>query len=155
MGHTRWATHGRPNEVNAHPHTSVDGRLAIVHNGIVENYLALRAELQAAGIEFKSETDSEVLAHLVRRERDKGLGLADAVRAALKRVEGSYALVVVDAGQPDTLVAARQGSPLVIGLGNGRNYLASDVPALLEHTRDVVFLEDGEVAVIEKGSWTR
>ncbi len=153
VGHTRWATHGRPNEANAHPHTDTDGRLAIVHNGIVENYLALRTELQAAGTVFKSETDSEVLAHLVRRELNKGLGLADAVRATLKQVEGSYALVVVSADQPDLLVAARLGSPLVVGLGQGRNYLASDVLALLEHTRDVVYLDDGEVAEVHGTSW--
>jgi glucosamine--fructose-6-phosphate aminotransferase (isomerizing) len=153
VGHTRWATHGRPNEANAHPHTDAGGRLAIVHNGIVENYLALRAELQAAGTVFKSETDSEVLAHLVRRELNKGLGLADAVRSALKQVEGSYALVVVSADQPDLLVAARLGSPLVMGLGKGRNYLASDVPALLEHTRDVIYLDDGEVAEVHGTSW--
>lgn len=153
MGHTRWATHGRPNEANAHPHTDSDGRLAIVHNGIVENYLALRAELQAAGVVFKSETDSEVLAHLVRRELDKGGSLADAVRRVLARVEGSYALVVVDSGSPDTLVGARLNCPMVLGLGQGRNYLASDVPALLEHTRDVVYLDDGEVAELSGKSW--
>ena len=153
VGHTRWATHGRPNEANAHPHTDESGRLAIVHNGIVENYLSLRAELQAAGVKFKSETDSEVLAHLVRRELNKGGSLADAVRAALRLVEGSYALVVVDADKPDTLVGARLGSPMVLGLGQGRNYLASDVPALLEHTRDVVYLDDGEVAELSGKAW--
>ena len=153
MGHTRWATHGRPNETNAHPHTDAGGRLAIVHNGIVENYLALRAELQSAGVTFKSETDSEVLAHLVRRELDKGGSLADAVRRTLALVEGSYALVVVDAGSPDTLVGARLNCPMVLGLGQGRNYLASDVPALLEHTRDVVYLEDGEVAELSGKAW--
>ena len=132
VGHTRWATHGRPNEANAHPHTSASGRLAIVHNGIIENYLALRSELQAEGISFKSDTDSEVLAHLIEAAQSKGVSLADAVRIALKRVEGSYGLVVVSADSPDTLIAARLGSPLVLGIGQGRNFVASDVPALLE-----------------------
>jgi glucosamine--fructose-6-phosphate aminotransferase (isomerizing) len=153
VGHTRWATHGRPNEANAHPHASASGRLAIVHNGIVENYLALRAELQAQGVAFKSETDSEVLAHLIERSMDAGAGLVDAVRACLKRVEGSYGLVVVSADAPDTLVAARLGSPLVLGIGQGAHYIASDVPALLEHTRDVVYLDDGELAVLTPTTW--
>jgi glucosamine--fructose-6-phosphate aminotransferase (isomerizing) len=153
VGHTRWATHGRPNEANAHPHASASGRLAIVHNGIVENYLPLRAELQAKGIQFKSETDSEVLAHLIEGGMQAGLGLVEAVRACLKRVEGSYGLVVVSADAPDTLVAARLGSPLVLGVGQGANYIASDVPALLEHTRDVVYLDDGELAVLTPSSW--
>jgi glutamine---fructose-6-phosphate transaminase (isomerizing) len=153
VGHTRWATHGRPNEANAHPHCSASGRLAIVHNGIIENYLGLRAELTAAGVAFKSDTDSEVLAHLIERAQAGGLGLADAVRAALKRVEGSYGLVVVSADSPEALVAARLGSPLVLGLGAGRNYVASDVPALLEHTRDVVYLDDGEVVELSGKAW--
>lgn len=153
VGHTRWATHGRPNEANAHPHTSANGRLAIVHNGIIENYLALRSELQAAGVCFKSDTDSEVLAHLIEAAQAQGAGLADAVRIALKRVEGSYGLVVVSADAPDQLVAARLGSPLVLGIGQGRNYVASDVPALLEHTRDVVYLDEGEVAEISGQAW--
>jgi glucosamine--fructose-6-phosphate aminotransferase (isomerizing) len=153
VGHTRWATHGRPNEANAHPHTSADGRLAIVHNGIIENYLALRAELQKAGISFKSDTDSEVLAHLISRQLAKGAGLADAVRATLKRIEGSYGLVVVSADHPDEIVAARLGSPLVLGLGKDCNYVASDVPALLEHTRDVVYLDEHEVAELSGKAW--
>jgi glucosamine--fructose-6-phosphate aminotransferase (isomerizing) len=153
VGHTRWATHGRPNEANAHPHTSGDGRLAIVHNGIVENYLALRAELQGQGVVFKSETDSEVLAHLISAEMAKGLDLTAAVRAALKRIEGSYALVAVSADDPQRLVAARLGSPLVLGIGQGQNYIASDVPALLEHTREVVYLDDGEVVELKADSW--
>jgi glucosamine--fructose-6-phosphate aminotransferase (isomerizing) len=154
VGHTRWATHGRPNEANAHPHASADGRLAIVHNGIVENYLELRRELQAQGVVFRSETDSEVLAHLIEKAQAGGLKLVDAVRAALKRVEGSYALVVVSADEPEHLVVARLGSPLVLGLGSGSNYIASDVPALLEHTRDVVYLDDGEVAEVGAEAWS-
>jgi glucosamine--fructose-6-phosphate aminotransferase (isomerizing) len=154
IGHTRWATHGRPTEANAHPHVSSDGRLAVVHNGIVENYLKLREELKAQGYTFKSETDTEVLSNLIERELKSGLDLASAVRAALSKVEGSYGLAVVSLDASGEIVAARQGSPLVIGLGSqGRNYLASDVPALLEHTRDVVFLEDGEVALIKKDSY--
>jgi glucosamine--fructose-6-phosphate aminotransferase (isomerizing) len=153
IGHTRWATHGRPNEANAHPHVSGNGRLAIVHNGIVENYLALREELKAQGVAFKSQTDSEVLAHLIEREMGKGADLALAVRQALKRVEGSYALAVVSLDAPDRLVAARLGSPLVVGLGQGRLFLASDVTALLEHTREVVYLDEGEVVTIEKGGY--
>ena len=153
VGHTRWATHGRPNEANAHPHSSADGRLAIVHNGIVENYLALRAELQGQGVVFKSETDSEVLAHLISAEMAKGQDLTSAVRAALKRVEGSYALVAVSANDTTRLVAARLGSPLVLGIGQGQNYIASDVPALLEHTREVVYLDDGEVVELKADSW--
>jgi glucosamine--fructose-6-phosphate aminotransferase (isomerizing) len=154
VGHTRWATHGRPNEVNAHPHASASGRLAIVHNGIVENYLELRKELQSQGVQFRSETDSEALAHLIEKEQTKGLSMADAVRAALKRVEGSYALVVVSADDPRHIVAARLGSPLVLGLAEGRNFVASDVPALLEHTRDVVYLDDGEVAELSADGWS-
>jgi glucosamine--fructose-6-phosphate aminotransferase (isomerizing) len=153
IGHTRWATHGRPSELNAHPHLSGHGKLAIVHNGIVENYRALRAELQAQGVAFKSETDSEVLAHLIERELVPGLGLAAAVRLALQRVEGSYGLAVIGADFPGEVVAARQGSPLVIGLGASRHFLASDVTALLEYTREVVFLEDGEVATLRAGSY--
>jgi glucosamine--fructose-6-phosphate aminotransferase (isomerizing) len=153
VGHTRWATHGRPNEANAHPHLSSNGRLAIVHNGIVENYLALRAELQAQGVSFRSDTDSEVLAHLIERALAGGTGLAEAVRAALRRVEGSYALVVLSADHPKSLVAARLGSPLVLGLAPQSHYVASDVPALLEHTRDVVYLDDGEVAELDGSAW--
>ncbi|HTB23346.1 MAG TPA: glutamine--fructose-6-phosphate transaminase (isomerizing) [bacterium] len=154
VGHTRWATHGRPNEANAHPHAGAGGRLAIVHNGIVENYLELRKELQGQGVVFRSETDSEVLAHLIEKAQAGGLKLVDAVRAALKRIEGSYALVVVSADEPEHLVVARLGSPLVLGLGAGSNYIASDVPALLEHTRDVVYLDDGEVAEVGADGWT-
>jgi glucosamine--fructose-6-phosphate aminotransferase (isomerizing) len=151
LGHTRWATHGKPSEANAHPHTDCSGRLAVIHNGIVENYRSLRAELAAQGHQFKSETDTEVLAHLIEEGLKAGGGLEAAVRQALARVEGTYGLGVVFAGEPCRLVAARRGSPLVLGLGQGAQYLASDVPALLDHTREVVFLEDGDLAVLEKG----
>ena len=144
IGHTRWATHGRPSEANAHPH-SVNG-VAVVHNGIFENYLELKRRLQAAGREFSSETDTEIVAHLI----DEALGagaptLVEALRVALSQVVGAYALVVVSERHPDEIVAAKNASPLVIGLGKGEMFLASDVPAMLEHTRDVVFLEEGEV----------
>ncbi len=150
IGHTRWATHGRPNEVNAHPH-AFHG-VAVVHNGIVENHRELRAALAARGHAFGSETDSEVLAHLVADALDGGAtSLAAAVRQALQAVKGSYALAVVSERRPGEIVAAKNASPLVVGLGRGETLLASDVTALLDHTRDVVVLEEGEVAVLTAG----
>jgi glucosamine--fructose-6-phosphate aminotransferase (isomerizing) len=149
IGHTRWATHGRPSEVNAHPHTA--GAVTVVHNGIIENHLALRAELEAAGRTFTSETDTEIFAHLIDAASATGMGLADAVRAALRRVEGTYALVVISERDPGRIVAAKNASPLVVGLGANETFLASDVPALLDHTRDVIYLEDGDVAEIQRG----
>src|SRR5690606_25283609 len=147
LGHTRWATHGRPNDVNAHPHLSEDGRLAVIHNGIIENYVALKRDLAARGHVFASDTDTEVLVHLIE-EKYAVLGdLPAAVRAALADVEGAYALVVTHVDH-DLLVAARNTSPLVIGLGEGETYLASDVPALLPYTREVIYLLDGDVAVL-------
>ena len=147
LGHTRWATHGRPNDVNAHPHLSEDGRLAVIHNGIIENYVALKRDLAARGHVFASDTDTEVLVHLIE-EKYAVLGdLPAAVRTALAEVEGAYALVVTHVDH-DLLVAARNTSPLVIGLGAGETYLASDVPALLPYTREVVYLLDGDVAVL-------
>lgn len=150
VGHTRWATHGRPNDVNAHPHLSEDGRLAVIHNGIIENYVALRAELAERGHVFASETDTEVLVHLIEEAYATSNGnLGDAVRAALGRVRGAYALVVAQSDH-DVLVAARNTSPLVIGLGADETYLASDVPALLPYTRDVIYLFDGDVAELSR-----
>ncbi len=151
LGHTRWATHGRPNDVNAHPHLSEDSRLAVIHNGIIENYVELKRELAARGHVFASDTDTEVLVHLIE-EHHAALGgdLPAAVRAALREVEGAYALVVTHVDH-DLLVAARSTSPLVIGLGEGETYLASDVPALLPYTREVVYLHDGDVAVLTAG----
>ncbi|MDZ7707475.1 MAG: glutamine--fructose-6-phosphate transaminase (isomerizing) [Trueperaceae bacterium] len=145
LGHTRWATHGRPTDANAHPHLSEDGRLAIVHNGIIENHAALRERLREAGHRFDSETDSEVLVHLI--EEHYGGDLEAAVRAALGEVEGAYALVVAHEGHPE-IIAARATSPLVIGLGEDETIIASDVPALLPYTRTVMFLRDGEMAVV-------
>ncbi len=147
IGHTRWATHGRPTEENAHPHRDCTGRIVVVHNGIIENYLELKAELQAAGHAFRTETDTEVVAHLVEREMGQD-GLAGAVQRALKVLRGMFAIVLVSVDDQNTIVAARSGPPIVVGLGDGEFFVASDVPAVLSHTRDVVFLDDGEVAVI-------
>ncbi len=150
IGHTRWATHGRPSEENAHPHRDCTGRIVVVHNGIIENYLDLKRELTAEGHQFKTETDTEVVAHLVEAE-GRGDGLAAAVRRALRRLRGLFALVLISADDPDTIVAVRNGPPIVIGLGEGESFVASDIPAILAHTRDVVFLEDGEIAVLTRG----
>jgi glucosamine--fructose-6-phosphate aminotransferase (isomerizing) len=148
LGHTRWATHGRPTDANAHPHLSEDGRLAIIHNGIIENYQPLRARLTASGHAFASETDSEVVVHLIE-EHYRG-DLADAVRAALREVEGAFAIVAAHADHQE-IVAARATSPLVVGLGEGETFVASDVPALLPYTRRVIYLHDGEVAEVRPG----
>jgi glutamine---fructose-6-phosphate transaminase (isomerizing) len=149
IAHTRWATHGEPNDVNAHPHTDASGRVAVVHNGIVENSERLRAELVAQGVTLRSETDTEALAHLIAAALDDGAAcLEDAVRTALQRVEGTYGLVVLDAREPGELVAARNGSPLVIGIGEGETLVASDVAALVRHTQQVAYLEDGEIATL-------
>jgi glucosamine--fructose-6-phosphate aminotransferase (isomerizing) len=150
IGHTRWATHGRPNEENAHPHSDCSQRIAVVHNGIIENYSELREELAAAGHILRSETDTETIAHLIESYYEGDLALA--VRKTLARLEGSYALAIVHADQPDMIVAARKDSPLIIGLGEGENIVASDIPAVLEHTRNVLVLHDGEVAVVTAGS---
>lgn len=146
IGHTRWATHGAPSNANAHPHHSADGKFAVVHNGIIENYVQLREELKAAGYTFVSETDTEVVAHLLSLY-DNG-NLLDTVRKAVARLEGSYALGIVCADAPDTLYAARRSSPLIVGLGEGENFIASDVTALISHTRTVAYMEDGELAEV-------
>jgi len=146
IGHTRWATHGRPSEQNAHPHRS--GPLALVHNGIIENYATLKEGLQKDGYRFESETDTEVLAHLIARSLKAGLGLEEAVRAATHEVRGSYAIAVMSQDAPGTLVAARSGCPLVVGKSQHGAFVASDVTAILAHTRDVVFLEDGDIAAL-------
>jgi glucosamine--fructose-6-phosphate aminotransferase (isomerizing) len=146
IAHTRWATHGVPSVENAHPHVS--GSVSVVHNGIIENHAVLRLELQARGIEFSSQTDTEVIAHLIELEQRDGHDLLNAVRRAVTRLEGSYAIVVLSEREPGRLVAARNGSPLVVGLGSGENYLASDVQALLRWTQRFVPLDDGEIAVV-------
>ncbi|MGM0653110.1 MAG: glutamine--fructose-6-phosphate transaminase (isomerizing), partial [Bacillota bacterium] len=147
IGHTRWATHGRPTDENAHPHCSCCERIAVIHNGIIENHQALRQWLKdEAGHKFRSETDTEVLAHLVEEYYEDDL--LEAVRKAVAKVEGSYALVAISAREPDRLVCARQDSPLIVGLGEGENLVASDIPALLAHTRKINILEDGEFASI-------
>jgi glucosamine--fructose-6-phosphate aminotransferase (isomerizing) len=148
IGHTRWATHGRPSEQNAHPHKS--GPIVVVHNGIVENHLTLAAELKKDGRQFSSETDTEIISHLIAREVENGRGLEEAVRTALMRIKGSYAIAVACETEPDKLIAARQFSPLVIGLGQGETFIASDVPAILSHTREMLFLNDGEIAVVTR-----
>ena len=146
IGHTRWATHGEPSDINAHPHTNTAGDLAVVHNGIIENFAKLKAWLQSKGIHFISETDTEVVAHLVNYFYEGDLKTA--VMRAVKMLEGSYALGVMSVREPHRIVAARKDSPLVIGLGKGENLIASDFPALLEYTKDVYLLDDGEIAVI-------
>jgi glucosamine--fructose-6-phosphate aminotransferase (isomerizing) len=148
IGHTRWATHGRPTDENAHPH-SYDG-VAVVHNGIIENHLELKAMLRARGHVFASETDTEVFAHLIAAELREGKELPEAVRAAVAQVRGTYGLAVVSADDPHRLVATKDSSPMVVGLSEGQNFVASDVPALLEHTRDMVFLEEGDLAVLSR-----
>jgi glucosamine--fructose-6-phosphate aminotransferase (isomerizing) len=149
VGHTRWATHGRPTEENAHPHRDCTGRIVVVHNGIIENYLELKKELQAQGHEFKTETDTEIVAHLVEREMQAD-GLENAVRRALTLMRGMFALVLVSVDDPEKIVAVRNGPPIVVGLGQDEFFVASDIPAILAHTRDVVFLGDEEMAVITR-----
>ena len=149
LGHTRWATHGRPTEENAHPHRDCTGRIVVVHNGIIENYLELKEELQAQGHDFKTETDTEIVAHLVEREM-QGDGLENGVRRALKLMRGMFAIVLVSVDDPEKIVAVRNGPPIVIGLGEDEFFVASDIPAILAHTRDVVFLGDEEMAVITR-----
>jgi len=153
MGHTRWATHGAPNDVNAHPHTDESGNVAVIHNGIIENYMELRAELKTRGHVLQSETDTEIFAHLVEEEfaarGNVGVpALLDAVRAALGRVRGAYAFVIMDARVPDLIIGARHFSPLVVGVGEKENLFASDIPALLAHTRRVLIIEDGEIVAL-------
>jgi glucosamine--fructose-6-phosphate aminotransferase (isomerizing) len=149
VGHTRWATHGRPTEENAHPHRDCTGRIVVVHNGIIENYLDLKHELQRQGHTFVTETDTEIVAHLVEREM-KDDGLENAVRRALMRMRGLFALVLISADDPEKIVAVRNGPPIVVGLGEGEFFVASDIPAILSHTRDVVFLGDEEMAVVTR-----
>jgi glutamine---fructose-6-phosphate transaminase (isomerizing) len=154
IGHTRWATHGRPTEENAHPHRDCTGRIVVVHNGIVENYLALKYELASEGHKFVTETDTEIIAHLIEQElksaadSGKTMLLEDAVRRSVRRLTGAFAISVLSADEPDKIVAARNGPPVVIGLGEGEYFVASDVPGILHHTRNLYFLADGDMAIL-------
>ncbi|MCK9425678.1 MAG: glutamine--fructose-6-phosphate transaminase (isomerizing) [Ignavibacteriaceae bacterium] len=150
IGHTRWATHGIPNEINAHPHFNKEKTLLVIHNGIIENYQPLKKILIGNGYEFKSETDTEVLVHLIDSFLTEGFTLFSAVRHALNEVEGTYGLAVLSSSEPDKIVVARKGSPLVLGIGENENFIASDVSALIAHTKQVVYLEDGEIAEVYK-----
>lgn len=152
IGHTRWATHGRPSDMNAHPHTDEKGLFAVVHNGIIENYLSIKEELMKKGYHFKSETDTEVVAHLLADLYDGDF--EGTVRRMLNRIEGSYSLVIMCAEAPDRLICTKKDNPLVIGLGKGENFIASDIPAIINHTRDTYIMNDGEVAVLMKDSVT-
>ncbi len=152
IGHTRWATHGRPSDRNAHPHYDCQQKIAVVHNGIIENYIQLREVLQEKGHIFNSETDTEVLPHLIEEYYQQSQGdLEAAVREALRHVEGAYAMVVISEYAPDRLIVARKSSPLIIGLGEGENFVASDIPAVLPYTREIYILEDGEMAIVRAG----
>jgi glucosamine--fructose-6-phosphate aminotransferase (isomerizing) len=148
LGHTRWATHGPPTDRNAHPHLDRAGQVALIHNGIIENFAVLRRELEAAGVAFQSDTDTEVAAHLLAAEVAAGAELADALRRVCRRLDGAFTLVAVHAGSPDRVVAARRNSPLVVGLGDGENFVASDVAAFIAHTRDALEVGDGQVVEI-------
>jgi glucosamine--fructose-6-phosphate aminotransferase (isomerizing) len=150
IGHTRWATHGEPSDRNAHPHSSASGRLAMIHNGIIENYTQLKAELTRKGYTFKSDTDTEVLLNFIEDiQKNNSCGTEEAVRIALKRVVGAYVIVLLDKDQPDTVIAARKGSPLVIGIGKGEHFLASDASPIIEYTKEVVYVNDYELAILK------
>jgi len=156
IAHTRWATHGEPNDINAHPHLDHTGNIALVHNGIIENHEVLKEVLISKGISFTSDTDSEVLVQLISTiyYQEKEISFEDAVRAALQETIGAYGIVVICADEPETLIAARNGSPLVLGVGDGEYFLASDASPIVEHTRHVIFLDDGEIATISKGEYS-
>lgn len=154
IGHTRWATHGIPNEINAHPHFNPEKTLLVIHNGIIENYTVLKNSLKEEGYEFVSDTDTEVLVNLIDTFLQRGAKLSDAVRYALSKVEGTYGLAAIFIDEPDKIVVARKGSPLVLGVGDGENLIASDVNAIIAHTNRVVYLEDNEIAIVTKDNFT-
>ena len=156
IAHTRWATHGAPSTINSHPHTSMDGRLALVHNGIIENYALLKQKLADKGYVFKSSTDTEVLVQLIDYiQREGNLDLLAAVQLALKEVIGAYAIAVIDKKHPDVIIAARKSSPLVVGIGDGEYFLASDATPIVEYTNKVIYLSDGEIAVLHENEPVR
>src|SRR5260370_17542228 len=150
VGHTRWATHGRPTEENAHPHRDCTGRLVVVHNGIIENYLQLKDELRQKDHQFVTETDTEIIAHLIEEHLKSGADFESAVRKTVTELRGIFAVSMISGDEPDTIISAGQGPPVVIGLGDGEYFVASDIPAILEHTRNVFFLGDGEISVMTK-----
>ena len=150
LGHTRWATHGAPNIINSHPHVSENGKFAVIHNGIIENYVEIKEFLIGQGIRFKSETDTEVVAQLLEFYYNECHDFLEAVGRVLRRIEGAYALGMLCADCPDRIIAARKDAPLLLGYGKGCNFLASDVTAIIKHTRDVAYMEDGEVAVLTR-----
>ena len=152
IGHTRWATHGEPNDVNAHPHVSENGSIALVHNGIIENYLELKEHLMKLGVKFTSDTDSEVVAQLLEYHYNECRNMLEAVGRVLRRIEGSYAFGIICSDYPNALIAARKDSPLILGKGENGNFIASDVTAIIKHTRDVIYMEDGEIAVVTPDS---
>jgi len=156
IGHTRWATHGEPNERNAHPHVGYNGKVVLVHNGIVENYLEIKQELEACGVSFNSDTDTETIVHLIEKYLEEGNTLVNAARMTLARIKGAHGIVIISTTEPDKIIAARIGNAggVVIGIGEGENYIASDIPAILEHTNQMVFLNSGEMAVVKKDELT-
>ena len=152
IGHTRWATHGEPSDRNAHPHTSSSGKLAMIHNGIIENYAQLKQELSNKGYTFKSDTDTEVLLNFIEEiKKNNKCDLEEAIRVALKRVTGAYVILLIDEDDPETIIAARKGSPLVIGIGKGEHFLGSDASPMLEYTKEVVYVNDYELAIVKPG----
>lgn len=152
IGHTRWATHGRPTEENAHPHRDCSGKIVVVHNGIIENYLSLKEKLKEQGHEFKTETDTEIVAHLIEEHQKEGLSFEEAVRQSVQQLKGIFALSIISSDEPDKIISVREGPPVVIGLGDGEFFVASDIPAILQHTRDVFYLGEKEIAVLTKDS---
>src|SRR6187551_1160321 len=150
IGHTRWATHGEPSDRNAHPHTSASGKLAMIHNGIIENYAQLKQELINKGYTFKSDTDTEVLLNFIEKiKKNNECDLEEAIRVALKRITGAYCILLIDEDDPETIIAARKGSPLVIGIGKGEHFLGSDASPMLEYTKEVVYVNDYELAIVK------
>ena len=152
IGHTRWATHGAPSDINSHPHLSFNGKIAVVHNGIIENYLRLKDKMLSKGKQFRSETDTEVIANLIEYYYEKGNDFLNAVRKAIARLEGSYALGILCIDEPERMIAVKKESPLIFGFGDGENFIASDVPAILRYTREVVYLNDGDMVLFTKDS---